>query len=427
MWARGALILSIMLAVLGVPASIHAQTAPGPFVKQAFELLMDRFVVAPNSADLLRAGWDGGLAYIKEATGSEPSGTAPSFSKDRGADWNAFLGAYPQLASAGGPALDQHALDAAVVSAMAKSLNSTHTFLGAGAPPSGQAYGGVGIIMSPELVVTEVIPGSPAEATGLRLGDRLVSVDGASVEGLKSDEVSPRVRGLVGSSVQFGIKRAGQSGPLALTLVRAEIVISWVTARVLDGGIGYLRIRSFPPPTALGEFDAAVASLEGADIKALVIDVRGNGGGFYATSEKVVSRFVREGPISQRTTRQGQTSTVSADGSVWGRTIPIAVIVNAGTGSGGELVPSALRENGVGYLVGLHTRGSLAGGQIFPLEDGSSLTVAVEARRSGRGQEIEHVGLEPDLMVDLDPAALADGRDTQVDAALRYLRGKLGL
>ena len=87
-----------------------------------------------------------------------------------------------------------------------------------------------------------------------------------------------------------------------------------MTARVLEGGIGYLRIRNFPPPPALGEFDAAVASLDSADIKALVIDVRGNPGGFYGASEKVVSRFVREGPIFQRTTRQGQTSTVSPAG-----------------------------------------------------------------------------------------------------------------
>jgi len=426
-WARYALAMSLVVFVLVLPSRTYAQTAPGPFVKQAFDLLMDKFVVAPNSADLLSAGWDGGLAYIKDVSGAEPSSPAPTFSKDPAADWNAFLGAYPQLTAAGGSGFDQHALDVALVSAMAKSLNSTHTFLSARAPIPGQAYGGVGIAMSPELVVTEVFPDGPAEATGMRLGDTLIAVDGAPVEGLRPDEVSAKVRGPVGSSVQFTIRRASQPEPLTLTVVRAEIVVPWVTAQVLEDGIGYLRIRSFSPMTAFGDFDAAVSLLDGADIKGLVIDVRGNPGGYYATSEKVVSRFVREGPIYQRTTRQGQTTTVSVDGSAWGRTIPIAVIVNSGTGSGGELVPSALRENGVGYLVGAHTRGSLAGGQIFPLDDGSSLTIAVDARRSGQGQEIEHVGLEPDQVVDLDLTALAEGHDTQLEAALGYLKGKLGL
>lgn len=420
------LAFAVLTLVSGTPLTVRAQAAPGPFVKQAFDLLMDRFVIPPASSDLLSAAWDGGVAHVNETTGNEPPVTPPAFSGKRGADWNAFFAGYPALAGALGPAADFHALDYAMVAAMARSLNSTHTFISPSAPQFGQPYVGIGVTMSPDLTVTDVFPGAPAEAAGLRLGDRILAVDGVSMEGLRAAEASAHIRGAAGSDLQISVRRGAQAEPISLTITRAEVVVPWVTAQVLDGGIGYLRIRSFPRPEALGEFDAAVAELEGADIKGLVIDVRGNDGGFYETSNKVISRFLPQGPIYQRTTRQGQTTTVNADGSAWSRDIPIALLVNEGTGSGGELLPSALRENGAGYLIGTHTRGSLAGGSFFPLDDGSNLTIAVQAFRSGKGQEIEHVGLEPDLSVELDPAALAEGQDTQLEAALTYLKARLG-
>jgi C-terminal processing protease CtpA/Prc len=119
--------------------------------------------------------------------------------------------------------------------------------------------------------------------------------------------------------------------------------------------------------------------------------------------------------------------TTRVDGSVWGRTIPIAILVNEQTGAGGEEVAATLRETGVGYLIGKHTFGALAGGRNYPLQNGSTLQIAVAACRSGQGQEIEHKGLEPDLTVELDPAMLAEGMDAQLEAALSYLREKAGL
>ena len=124
---RFVLVLLVLILVVGTPLPARAQAAPGPFVKQAFDLLMDRFVLPPKSDDLLKAGWDGGIAHIKGASGAEPGAPAPSFTGDRGADWNAFLAVYPALVSALGASPDQHALDRAVVAAMAKSLHHSHT------------------------------------------------------------------------------------------------------------------------------------------------------------------------------------------------------------------------------------------------------------------------------------------------------------
>ena len=188
-------LLPVIAAAAALAVSMGAQAAPGPFVKQAFDLLMDRYVVPPTSTTLLTGGWTGGLDFLKTATGSEQSIGAPAFSGDRNADWTAFLGAYPQLTAAGGSSLDQHGLDYAIVSGMAKSLNSTHTFLQPSQPQANQSFVGIGVQISTDLVITEVYPGTPAEAAGVRPGDRLIAVDGTSVEGMKSDDVTPRVRG----------------------------------------------------------------------------------------------------------------------------------------------------------------------------------------------------------------------------------------
>jgi carboxyl-terminal processing protease len=419
-------VVMMLIAMLGTQSPARAQTAPGPFVKQAFDLLMDRFVVPPSAETLLDGGWSGALTHLKDTTGAEPAIGAPSFSGDRNAAWGAFQDAYPQLAAAGGPSLDQHALDYAIVDGMAKSLNSTHTYVSAAVTPSDPSYGGVGMQMSMDLFVIAVFPGTPAEAAGVRIGDRLIAVNGASVEGMTSETASTGVRGPVGSPVQLTFRRGSESEPVVLTATRAQIVAPWVIGRVLDGGIGLLRIYTFPDPAALGQFDEAMAALVGADVKALVIDVRGNPGGSFPTIEKVASRFIRDGAIAQCASRQAAMRTTRADGSAWGRDVPITVLVSERTSSGGESLASALRENGIGYLVGKHTFGSLGGADRAPLQDGSVLTVETRRCLSGQGQEIEHVGLEPDQTVELDPALLAEGKDSQLDAALTYLRSKLG-
>ena len=418
-------LLALML-VVGAPAPVSAQAAPGPFVKQAFDLLMDRFVVPPTSAALLGAAWEGGVAHATSASGSDLAVPAPSFTGNRGADWNAFLAGYPALVAAISASADQHALDRAIVRAMANSLNSTHTFLADAPFQPGQRFAGIGVQMSSNLVFTTVHPGTPAEAAGVRRWDRLVAIGGESVEGMPSDAVSSRLRGPAGSTLQIAVRRAGTPEPIVIQMMRAEIVVPWVQASVVDGDIGVLRIIQFPPLEAIGQFDAAVATLEGADVKALVVDLRDNGGGSYETNQRVANRFIPEGALHQELSRNGQTTTVVADGSAWGRRVPVSVLVNARTGSASELLSSALRENDVANLVGMPTRGGVAGGRQFPLADGSTLTIAVVALRSGKGEEIEHVGLEPDLTVDLDMAALAEGRDTQMEAALAYLKRKLG-
>lgn len=123
------LALAQAMTPLGATASTAptAQAAPGPFVKQAFDLLMDRFVTPPSSATILGGGWDGGVAFVRDKVGADLVDPRPSLTGDRESDWRAFLDAYPRLVTAAAGA-DQVELDRAIVRSTAASLKAYNTY-----------------------------------------------------------------------------------------------------------------------------------------------------------------------------------------------------------------------------------------------------------------------------------------------------------
>ena len=415
---------------LATEAGARAEVEPSPIVPQAFNLLMDRFVFPPNSADVLNGGWSGGLTALGERGAQELPEDRPAFTNQRESDLRLFTSRYPELVEAAEGKLDKTELDRAIVRGMAASMNEGHTYYLT--PEEMQAqmsrirdtfrYAGVGISLNQERRVTDVFEDSPAEAGGIRPGDQIVAVDGVLIEGLPSGELSQRIRGEAGTPVELTIRRVGMAEPIVLRLVRAQVKVAWLSARMLDDGIGYLKIRTFPTPDALGPFREAMARFEDADIAALVIDVRGNPGGVVDSGVEVASRFIRNGPLYQRLDRSGGERTVTAFGDYWNRDTPIAVLTDGNSGSMSEILASAIRENGVGRVIGTRTAGNVAGTTPYPLQDGSGLAVTGWVIRSGLGKTLNGVGLEPDQVVELDPQQLAAGRDNQLDLALEYLR-----
>lgn len=403
---------------------------PGPVVPQAFNLLMERFVTPPNSADLLGGGWDGAVAALREKGAQDLPEERPMLFNLPHMDIRLFSEAYPRLAVAAEGRLERAGLDRAIVDGMAKSLNEGHTsYLNPEEFQRAQAqlrnderYAGIGARFDRELVVVEVFERSPAEAGGLRPGDKLVAVDGESVEGQTSAEASSKVRGTPGTPVELMIRRGESPEPVRLALTRAEIKIDWLASRVLDDGVGYLQLRTFPTPGALGEFREAMDRFKAAGIRALVIDVRRNGGGSVDTGIEIASQFIRQGPLFQRVDRRGGERTVTTFGDYWERDVPIAVLVDNNSGSMSEILASALQENGVARVFGTRTSGNVAASNVHPLADGSGLSVTVWIIKSGQGKPLNNVGLEPDETVELDAKMLREGRDNQLDAALTYVR-----
>jgi carboxyl-terminal processing protease len=400
------------------------QAAPGPFVQQAFDLLMDRYVTPPSSQTLLTGGWESGVRFVQQRANAAPEGNAPALTGDRGADWRAFMSAYPALMTALGGAAEQVDLDRAIISGMARSLDSVGTFL---RPPDSGPLGpssnfvGIGVVTTSGLIIGEVFTGSPAEIAGVRIGDRIISVNGVPVEGQTSQEVSGQIRGPAGEPVTLTFSRDG--APLTFTITRALVTVEWVSTQLLEANIGHIRFRQFPEDGAAA-LDTALAVVGGAP--ALVIDLRGNIGGFWNTLRMVASRFVPEGPVFETVNRQGQVAVQSTTGGFWGRNVPLAVIVNQGTTSEGETLAAVLRDRGSAVVVGTRTAGQAGGSSVLPLQDGSSLLIRTSQVRSSTGVMLTGAGVEPDIVVELDPAMLTQGKDSQMEAALTHLRGKVG-
>jgi carboxyl-terminal processing protease len=406
-----------------------APDRPGQVVKQAFDLLMDRYVIPPGSAVLLNGGWEAAVAALKEREVRNLPEARLELSDDRAADWRTFADRYPRLAAAAEGKLEQEWLDRAIIDGMARSLDEGHTYYltpeayrrSQQEVRNNNRFVGVGVVFNRDLIVTEVIEGGPADAGGVRAGDQVLEVNGESIEGVPFQEVSPKIRGDAGTPVELTLRRQGVAEPIRLSLVRREIRIEWVSHKILEDGIGYLRLRNFPLPQALGVFRQTMERFDEADIRGLVIDVRGNPGGAVDTGVEVASRFVRNGPLYQQVDRRGGQRTVTAFGDFWKRDVPIAILVDSGSGSMSEILASALQENGVGYVIGVRTAGVVAAAIPMPLEDGSGLSVTVQIINSGQGKVLNKVGVEPDRVVELDPASYRNGRDNQLEAAVGYV------
>ena len=404
---------------------------PGPIVRQAFDLLMDRFVIPPKSGDLLNGGLDNAHHFLEKRQVTDPLAERPPFTGDRREDWRLFLPAYEKVARALGDKAPREELDRALVDGMAQSLKEAHTYF---MPPelfsqqmaelqNRNRYAGVGIQMSQDLIITDVFEGSPAEAAGLLPGDQLIAVNGESIEGMTSAETSTRVRGEPGTPVTLSLRRGGVAEPVVKTITRATISIDWMRAKILDNGIGYLQIRQFAIPDSLPLFNKAMDRFAEANIRALIIDVRGNPGGSVATGEEILSRLLPDDkPLYRQVERRTGERTVSTWGDYWGRDIPIAVLVNGASGSMSEILAAALQENGAARVFGTKTAGAVAAGVPVPLADGSGLLVTVQMITTPSGKVINEVGLEPDQVVELDPALFRAGKDTQLEAAVGYVR-----
>jgi carboxyl-terminal processing protease len=432
------------------PASASVETVsqssgraqPGPIVRQAFDLLMDRFVIPPNSGKLLNGGLDSVHYFLERQYIADPLAQRPAFTGDRREDWRLFLPAYEQVAKALGDKAPRAELDRVLVDGMAESLNEPHTYF---LPPeifsrqmaelqNNNQFAGIGITMSQELIVMDVFENSPAEGAGLQPGDQIIAVDGESVEGMSSTEASSRIRGEAGTPLTLTIKRASSPAPLVKPLTRAIISIEWLRARILDGGIGYLQIRQFAIPDALPLFNKAMDKFAEANIRALVIDVRNNSGGAVATGEEILSRLLPDDkPLYRQVERRSGERTISTWGDYWGRDIPIAVLVNENSASMSEIMAAALQENGAAKIIGAKTAGAVAAAVPVPLADGSGMLVTVQMITTPSGRVLNQVGLEPDQVVELDPQKFRSGKDTQLEAALGYVqeqvaaRGRQGL
>ena len=287
-------------------------------------------------------------------------------------------------------------------------------------------YCGIGAYVSEEkdseyCAISGIIKGTPAEAAGLISGDIIYEVDGENMRGMELHEVVKRIKGEEGTVVHITFIRNGEN--LEVDLTRAMIDAPSVSSEMLDDGIGYLQITGFDEITT-GQFETEFSALKEAGMKAMILDLRDNPGGSVSTVTAIAEYFLPEGLIFYQQDKYDKITEYKCKGTDFG--IPLVVLVNEYSASASEILSGAIKDAGIGTLVGTTTYGKGVVQTMFSLRDGSGLKVTVADYYTRNGNNINKIGIEPDVECELDTDLyLEEGVDTQLEKAKEIILEKL--
>jgi carboxyl-terminal processing protease len=326
--------------------------------------------------------------------------------------------------------IDDEALMRGAISGMMAAIGDQHTsyldpvqFEQSTDQLQGQEYEGIGAwvdISGDYLTIISPMPGSPAEKAGLRPDDKVIGVDGEDVTGLDGESVRQKVIGPRGSTVTLTILREGQEH-FDVVVERASIVVPSVDAKMLDGQIGYIQLYTFGDDTARDLRDA-IEELSVQNPVGLILDLRNNGGGYLETAIDVASEFIPDGIVMYEEYGDGRRDTYEARKGGTAIEIPLVVLINEGSASASEIVAGAIQDRGRGLLVGetSYGKGSVQTYNALVNEQGA-VRITIARWLTPNGRQINEVGLEPDVKVEITEEDLAADLDPQLDQAIELL------
>jgi carboxyl-terminal processing protease len=272
------------------------------------------------------------------------------------------------------------------------------------------------------LVVISPIDGSPAQKAGVKAGDIVLMVDGSSVDGLTVDGARDRIRGKKGTEVVLTVSRKGVADPIKLAITRDVIVQKEVVTKDLAGGtIGYIDLTGFSDNSATSLHAALAADVAKGD-KKLILDLRGNPGGFVTAARSVASEFIGSGTIFWQEDAQGNKTPTDAKpgGAATDPSIKLVLLIDKGSASASEIVAGALRDTHRATLVGETTFGKGTVQEWTPLEGAGGFKLTVAKWLTPDQEWIHHKGINPDVAVTV-PANLPAGQDPVLDKAVEIL------
>lgn len=286
----------------------------------------------------------------------------------------------------------------------------------------GGIYEGIGAelaIRDGILTVVAPLEGSPAEAAGVQVGDKILEVDGESTLNFSLRESVSKIRGDAGTIVNLTVSR-DSSAPFVITIKRGSITTKSVSWEDKGNGNIYVRISRFGPNTAKDWTNVVnEISATAPEIDAVIVDLRSNGGGLITAAHYIASEFNTNkdtyfiedslgNQVGAETDRIGSFEDVPA----------VYVLINEGSASASEILAAALKSNNNATLVGKKSFGKGSIQEVYDLNDGSSIHITTKKWLTPLKEWVHDVGIEPDVEVDLTAEALQEGRDEQLEKAL---------
>lgn len=274
-------------------------------------------------------------------------------------------------------------------------------------------------IKEDKVTVIAPIEGSPAEIAGLQPGDIIIEVDGKELVDPTLDNTVAMIRGEEGTDVTLTVQR-NDSETLDIVITRDVIKVEAVKGEIIDGNIGYLQITSFDEDVA-DEFKNTIIELKDKGMTGMILDLRGNPGGFLNEAVEVASQFIDEGKVITYTIDKYDNKIESK--SIGGEAIgmPLVVLIDGGSASASEVVTGALRDYGAATTIGEKSFGKGIVQQLIEFEDGNvGLKVTTSKYYSPNGENIHKIGITPDIEVSIPEENLKMEYDRSIDT--QYLK-----
>lgn len=271
------------------------------------------------------------------------------------------------------------------------------------------------------VVITHPLKESPAERAGLLANDVIGSVNGEDVTGWKLEQVVAKVRGPKGTQVTLIIYRKGEVKPLTFTITRDEIRVPSVESHVektASGSVGVLALRQFGE-NSLAEVRDGMKDFMAKRVNAVVIDLRGNGGGYLEGAVGIASLFLKEGVVVTVERRDAEPRQHNVTGDPLIPFLPLAVLIDGGSASASEILAGALQDHHRATVVGTKSFGKGTVQEIYELPNGDSVKVTVARWITPNGKNLGKEGVHPDLNVEPSIADLKAKKDVQLQAALK--------
>lgn len=265
-------------------------------------------------------------------------------------------------------------------------------------------FGGIGVEVTMEdgfVKIVTPVDGSPASKAGIQAGDLILKIDDTFVKGLTLNEAVELMRGEIGSELELMVLTQGEENPRQVSVTRDKIQLHSVRSRLLEPGLGYIRISQFQNNTGSDTDKALTKLAKDGELRGLVLDLRNNPGGVLGGAVEVADLFLNSGLIVYTQGRSAE-SRSEFKASVGDRLagVPLVVLVNGGSASASEIVAGALQDQHRALVVGTRTFGKGSVQTVLPLSKDKALKLTTARYYTPSGRSIQAEGIVPDIAID---------------------------